>query len=232
MSDAFFSPVARFFLITLGFGLIGVVARSLFAEDLYNGANPYVQVEEIRIGDVIKLVVDEPVIIEYDYEADRDDHRTVKLAPDRQVFSFLPGADDDRSYVDKNRSKIRSRVRLRMHIGVRVTAIENGVIQFQGTRRLGYEQGRLEQQMQSTGFVSLRDIGRDRTVLSRNVADLQVMIVGRPNEQRENLPLKQEPGVNPGDPPVIKADMTDAEKQRLLLDYLNRLLGETGTVQP
>jgi flagellar L-ring protein precursor FlgH len=119
-----------------------------------------------------------------------------------------------------------------MHFGVRVAAIENGIIRFQGTRRLGYEQGRLEQQMQSSGFVSLRDIGRDRSVLSRNVADLQIVIIGRPQEQRENLQLKQEPPANPADPPVIRADMTDSEKQRLLLDYLNRLLGETGTVLP
>lgn len=208
------------------------LSGSVMAEDLYNGANPYVQVEEIRVGDVIKLVIDEPVVVEYDYEADRDDHRVVKLAPDRQVLPFLPGADDDRSYVDNNRSKIRSRVRLRMKMGVRVAAVENGVVQFQGIRRLAYEQGRLEQQMQATGFVALRDIGRDHTVQSASVADLQILVVGRPVEQRENLPLKQEPGAEPGDPPVIKADMSDEEKQRLLLNYLNRLLGETGTVQP
>lgn len=221
-----------FFQLVSSFGLISLTATSLCSEDLFNGSNPYVQKEEIRVGDVIKLVVDEPVIVEYDYEGDRDDHRTIKLAPDRQTLSFLPPVDDDRSYVDKNRSKIRSRVRLRMHFGVRVAAIENGIIRFQGTRRLGYEQGRLEQQMQSSGFVSLRDIGRDRSVLSRNVADLQIVIIGRPQEQRENLQLKQEPPANPADPPVIRADMTDSEKQRLLLDYLNRLLGETGTVLP
>ena len=227
MKTGFISTVNIFCFAVIGIAAFG----SIWSEDLYQGVNPYVQIEEVKVGDVIKLTVDEPVIIEYDYEGDSDDHRIVKLSPDKTLFSFLPGSDDDRSYVDKNRSKIRSRVRLRMNFAVRATAINNGVVELQGVRRLAYEQGRLEQQMQMSGFVSLKDVGRDRAIHSKSIANLQLMIVGRPIEQKENLQMKQAPGQNPGDPPVIKAEMNDTEKQRLLLQYLNRLLGETGTVQ-
>lgn len=207
---------------------------NLFGEDLFNGKNIYRQIEAVQVGDVLKLVVDEPVIVEYDYEGDSDDHRTVKLSPDRETFSFLKPIDDDRSFVDKNRSKIRSRVRLRMFMGVRISAINGDVIQFVGQRRLGYENGRLEQQIQSSGSIALRDVSQDRSIQSRHVAELQLMIAGRPIEQRENLQLKEDQthSADSNEPPKPSAEMNDLEKQQILLEYLNRLLGETGSAMP
>lgn len=207
---------------------------SLLGEDLFTGKNPYRQIEAVQVGDILKLVVDEPVIVEYDYEAAADDHRTVKLSPDRETFSFLKPIDDDRSFVDKNQAKIRSRVRLRMFMGVRISEINGDVIQFVGQRRLGYENGRLEQQIQSSGSIALRDVSQDRSIQSRHVAELQLMIAGRPREQRENLQLKEEQphSDTPNEPPKPSAEMSDSEKQQILLEYLNRLLGETGSVMP
>lgn len=217
---------------TTGVTGLSLSMPSLAAEDLYTGKNPYVQSDEIRVGEILKLVVDEPVVVEYEYEGDRDEHGVIKLAPDKQLFSFLPGATDERSFNDHARGKIRSRVRLRLNLAVRIAGIENGVARFDGGRRLGYEQSRLEQQMTVAGAVSLADIAKDRTVLSRHVADLNLVVKGRPAERRENLQLKQQPPSHDGELPQIKADMSDSEKQRALLQYLNRLLGETGTVVP
>lgn len=212
--------------------MLGLPPAILLAEDLFNGKNPYVQSDEIRVGEILKLVVDEPLVVEYEYEGSRDDHGVIKLAPDKQLFAFLPGATDERSFNDNVRGKIRSRVRLRLNLAVRIAGIENGVARFDGGRRLGYEQGRMEQQMTATGAISLADIAKDRTILSRHVADLNLVVKGRPAERRENLQLKQQPPFHEGELPQIKADMSDAEKQRALLQYLNRLLGETGTVVP
>lgn len=203
-----------------------------FADDLFSGRNPYVQSDDLRPGEVLKLVIDEPVVLEYEYESDRDDHSVIKLSPDKQILPFLPGASDDRSFTNKGRGKIRVRGRLRLNLAVRIAAIENGVVRFAGTRRLGYEEGRLTQTMQATGFVSVSDIARDHTVLSRSIADFTLTVRGAPVERRERIPLKTEPPAHEGEPPRIRADLSDAEKQRILLEYLNRLLGETGTVLP
>ncbi|MBI3395294.1 MAG: hypothetical protein HY042_05630 [Spirochaetia bacterium] len=60
------------------------------------------------------------------------------------------------------------------------------------------------------------------------MADLQVIIKGNPVFKSANVQMKQVPS---GEPNRTKpsAELSDAEKQKILLDYLNRILGEMNT---
>ena len=72
------------------------------------------------------------------------------------------------------------------------------------------------------------DIKSGRRVHSNDVPDFQVLVNGSPIPQNKDLPLKQVPGEEPGDPPQPSAELSDREREQLLLEYLNRILGESG----
>lgn len=214
--------------------LLPFVLRNAFlnAEDLWEDKNPYGISIELREGEILKLQIREPMVVDYLLEGDLMDEVQIKMVPDSKLFEFLPPADDTRTITEKKDARIRSRGRLVMDLAVTIQNIDQntGTVTFSGTKLLAYQQGTARQAVQVTGRINAGDIMPGKTVHSSRVADLQVVIQGGPDAQRDNIPMKQNPGENPGDPPQPSAELSDAEKQRILLEYLNRILGESGEV--
>ncbi|MBR31013.1 MAG: hypothetical protein CMN77_06840 [Spirochaetaceae bacterium] len=204
----------------------------LSAEDLWQDKNPYGISIELREGEILKLQIREPMVVDYLLEGDLTDEVQIKMVPDSKLFEFLPPADDTRTITEKKDARIRSRGRLVMDLAVTIQSIDQntGTVTFSGTKLLAYQQGTARQAVQVTGRINAGDIMPGKTVHSSRVADLQVVIQGGPDAQRDNIQMKQNPGENPGDPPQPSAELSDAEKQRILLEYLNRILGESGEV--
>lgn len=201
---------------------------ALSAQSLWEDHNPYNPASILRDGTILKLIVDEPVSVEYEYENNKDESITVKLVPDQTITDFLPPADVNRSITNKTTDKVKAtgRVQFRMAVSVNGNP-ENNTVTFSGSKLLAVEAGRSRQQIQVTGRIHVEDIQAGRMIQSEDIADLQIQIQGTPVPQDFNLPMKQEPGANPGDPAQPSANLTDAEKQQILLDYLNRILGES-----
>ncbi len=208
-------------------GAFALSMLSLAAADLWEDHNPYSEFGPVQAGTVLKLSVDEPFDILYEYEQDRDDRTTIKMKPDAKVTPFLPAADSDKSSTGKGRIRVRARSRLRFQVAVAVTATAPGeTVNFTGRRVLAYEAGRAVQQLEVRGSVHRGDISAKRQVRSNDTANLEVVIRGAPVRGNRELPMKTKPG-EPGQPPVPTAEMTEQEKQQLLLEYLNRILGES-----
>ncbi len=208
-------PLSLVLFILLGGGL-------LLGADLWRDHNPYSPFEALRAGTILKLVIDEPIVVEYEYEGEGDDKVKVKMVPDKGLSEFLPAANVSKSIQDKKKALVRARGRVKINLAVTVQSIANGTALISGTKVLAYESGKAVQQMQLTGRVSIRDINRSRMIRSRDVAELQLVIQGAPQKQSRNLPMK-----TTGNPPRPSAALTENEKQRLILEYLNRIFGET-----
>lgn len=205
---------------------IPIAALSLQADDLWIDHNPYSSVSSMQAGTVLKLSVDEPVLVEYEYEGNGQETATIKLTPDKNITEFLPAASEDRSIAINNRLRIRSHGRVKFNMAVSIQTVEGETLVIRGARQISYENGRARQDFQITGRVSRRDVSTDRTIRSNDVAELQIVMRGSPIPQNRNLPMKQIPGEN-GQPARPSATLTDQEKQQILLEYLNRILGET-----
>ncbi len=209
-------------MLTSGF----LLAVGLYGEDLWRDHNPYSSVSTLAAGSILKMDVDEPVLIEYDYDATSDEKAQIKLVPDKGITDFLPAANEDRSFNNQSRIRIRSKGRVKFQMAVTVAGVQGESIELRGARQLVYENGRARQEFQISGRVNRRDIASDRTVHSRSVADLQILLRGSPIPQTRNIPLRQIPGA-PGQPARTSAELSDQDKQQILLEYLNRILGET-----
>ena len=211
------------FLATVTFSVMVVLFLSvalrvglLNAEDLWQDKNPYGISIELREGEILKLQIREPMVVDYLLEGDLMDEVQIKMAPDSKLFEFLPPADDTRTITEKKDARIRSRARVVMDLAVTIQDIDQntGTVTFEGTKLLAYQQGTARQAIQVRGRVNAGDIMPGKTIHSSRVADLQVLIQGGPDAQRDNIQMKQNPGENPGDPPQPSAELSDAEKQQ------------------
>ena len=199
--------------------LVGGLVRG---EDLWEDHNPF-SPHRLAIGAVIKLNVDEPVIVEYSYDAKTDSNAVIKMKPDKKISEFLPPANVDKSIQGLKKIKIKAKGRVKFRMAVSVSKIiDNKTVEFSGTRVIAYEAGKARQEIQITGRVNTDDITKKRTVNSSMVAGLQILLRGKPIPQSKNIPMKRI-----GTPPKSAAELSDEEKQTLLLEYLNRILGES-----
>jgi len=220
-------------VLALGLALIMLLAMllalaaqagELRAQSLWVDHNPYNPNANLREGVILKLQVDEPLEMEYEYENTIDDEVVVKLQPDRNLTDFLPPVDTTKNTTTKKNNVIRADVRLQFRMAVTVSADpENNTVVFSGTKLLAYEGGRSRQQMQISGRVHIDDVSSGRTVRSQDVADLQLVIIGAPIRQDRELPMKQTEDED--GQPIPSAELSDEERERLLLEYLNRVLG-------
>lgn len=212
-------------------GLIGVLAlapRIVIGQNLWRDHNPYGAHQNLRQGTILKLEVDEPVQIRYEYENTTDEDVVIKIVPD-QKLTELPPTDNTKSITTKKTSNLKSWSRLRFNMAVTVQAdVENDTVTFTGTKLIAQEDGRTRQLIRVSGRVNTGDIKAGRRVHSNEVADFQILVNGSAIPQTKDLPLKQVPGDEPGDPPQPSAEMSDREREQLLLEYLNRILGESG----
>lgn len=205
-------------------GLAGLTAAA-GAQTLWQDHNPYRPNPNVRNGTILRLAVDEPVIIEYEYENLSDDTVTIKMNPDQKLTDFLQPADINKAVTEKddNRVRVRSRVTFRMAVRVDRDPRDDSV-SFSGVKLIAAEAGRSRQQIQISGSVHIDDIKPGRLVNSSDVADLQIVVQGAPIRQSLELPLKQVEGEVPGTTEP-SAELSAEERARILLEYLNRVLG-------
>ncbi len=204
-------------------------ASSVEAEDLWINHNPYAIEASLVPGSILKLHIDEAVQIEYQYGNLGDEATSVKMVPDKAITDFLPGVSVERSINQKHKKDLRSRGRIKLPMAIRVTQIHNdGSVDFTGRKLVAHENGDTRLDVRVTGSVNRADIGIDRSISSAAVADLTLQITGFPVEKNLGLPMKQIPSTDPDKPGTTpSAKLTEEEKQQILLDYLNRVLGES-----
>lgn len=197
------------------------ISSTLQSQTLWEDHNPYDSSPVLSAGTILKIEVDEPVKIEYEFVDNRDLSTSVKLVPDKTITDFLKPVDSSRSIVTKNKGRVISKNRVVFDMAVNVTGdISKEVVTFSGSKTLAMESGKQQQQIQIQGRVLKSDISSDRKIKSKNVSDLVISIRGAPIPVSANLPVKNEDGVS-------VAKISEAEKQKLIMDYINKVLGES-----
>ncbi len=221
----YFLSLRRSFFITI----LSIIYANNFlnAQSLWVDKNPYSGSAGIEEGSVVKVIVDEPVQLDFEYENGGDEKTTVNMKPDRNITDNLPPVDLDRSIISSTKKKIRNRNSLKFQMAVQVVELEpSGIARLQGRKVIGVESGDSSVEITLQGVVNLKDIRRSGIIKSGDIANLNMQIVGLPVKKSLNLPMKQIPGETAGET-LPSAKLSDEEKEEILLDYLNRILGET-----
>lgn len=199
--------------------LLLVVPVFLLAEDLWKDHNPYAGQTGLFPGAVLRLVVHEPVLVEYDYEDTSDTKATIKIVPDKKAADFLSDASSDQSQVGARKAKVRAKTALRLELAVLVQSVDGELATIRGQKNLIFENGRARQLFSVSGKVHRRDVAADRRIRSAQVADLELLVSGAPLPFQAGLTMKQ------GEDGQPSAELSKEEKERILLEHLNRILG-------
>ncbi len=201
-------------------------SRALWAQtSLWQDHNPYISA--VRSGDILEILVDENLVTDVDSKWERSDKLELKLYPDTKNLPFLNSSEQSRA--DNRNNKVR--YKLKDGLSFRIAGIvgearnDGRVYTLQATRNVRVD-GK-PAQVQLSALFDPRQV-KNRTVRSSQLAELAIVIVSEPPVVR-NTTINLKPPRNPADTtppqPVSTAELSEQEKQQILLRHLQQILG-------
>jgi flagellar L-ring protein FlgH len=206
----------------------------LVSQDLSNGSlwkdkNPYSASVEINNGDIIQIVFTEGIKTDYKVEYKSDSNYKIMSNPDKKMIPELNGFEADQSIARNNYGKSKTQGRVIGKMAARIVGLDtNGDnLEIEGRRETRFDNDR--QIITVKGTIARKDLGSTRSVDSSRVANLEINYIANPtprNLQNPDVGIKQEQ--NPDGTTTFKAELSEVEKQELILKYMKRMLGESG----
>lgn len=202
---------------------------SLASQSLWQDRNLYSVGQDIRVGSSIQVVIKDGFRGEYTYDGGKEDSFVIRSNPDKKFVNENPNFRSDRNITNRQTAKSRTVGRILGNMSVLITAIDQttGMLSLNGIREMGFDSGKTS--LKLSGKVSLKDLKEDRTVSSERVADLKIEYNAAPTKEELKDPdvqLKKRKNAN-GTAEIEKAELSESEKQKIILKNLKRLLGES-----
>lgn len=204
---------------------------------LWRDRNLYSPKQSIPPGTVIRILFKKGLKAEYEYESYKEDEHKIRSSPDKKVVSDIMPYYSDRSIAKEKNAKTKSNAKFLGAMSVIVQAYDtnntNHSIPISGKRSVIFDKDN-EHVLELSGLISPMDIKKERTITSDKVANLTITLNSAPKDKKlEGIELK--PVYNPDgtlavDPDgneMKKAELYETEKQRIMLEYLKRMLGES-----
>ncbi|TGK55976.1 flagellar biosynthesis protein FlgH [Leptospira wolffii] len=212
------------FFTTLSLSILGLIAQE---QSQWQDKNPYSRMQNLKVGTSVFVRVREGFAAEFEIESTADENITIKAVPDKKIIPDNPAYNTDRTIVRKNKGKIKSLGKLKGNLTAIVTAIDpaTGLLTLQGQRSSTFNGE--PSSVILTGRVSPEFLSRDNTVDADRIADLQLQFTGRIQPKNLQPPIALKTVNNPDGTVTVKAELSEEEKQRYILEQLNRLLGES-----
>jgi flagellar basal body L-ring protein FlgH len=148
---------------------------------------------------------------------DNTSKSAVASNPDMTITGFLPKVASDRKVNNQDKTQFQGKGKLTFSLATRVqNRLPNGLFEISGSRT--YTFSGVTSIITVAGFVDPAMI-KGRNIDSRNVADFTLTIRG----VKEGIRLQRDP-LKEGD--TASTSLTEQEKQQIIIDYLQKMLGE------
>jgi flagellar L-ring protein precursor FlgH len=218
----------KYLLIPLAV-ILGTILYAQESGNILNGRNPYSSSVGIQRGDIITIVFREGLKAEYEAEYKSNSDQKIRSNPDKKMIPEMNGFESDRSIGKNSQAKSKTNGKLVGRMAATVTSIENSGESFEveGRREVRFDNER--QFISIRGTVARKDFQSDRTVDYNQIANLELVYSGNPsprNLQNPDIGLKTIQ--NPDGTTSVSSELSDTEKQEILLRYMRRMLGESG----
>lgn len=215
-----------------------IVIFTLGAEQnsLWVDSNPYSTGQSgLQVGAIVRIVLRDGIKADYMYESGKEESMTLKSAPDKKIVPELMGFNADRSITGKKIGKEKSNNKIVGSMSAQVTGQdESGNLLVSGFRESIFDTGKSS--LKISGKVSPGDIRDGNSVDSDRIAELKLEYVASPIEKNLKDPdIQLKPALDPKGRPIIgsdgqpvqKAELSETEKQKIILKNIKRLLGES-----
>lgn len=226
-----FFEIGKFSIVLLaGVALTKILqSQELRSNSLWLDKNPYSSSQELQNGDILTVQFKEGLKVEYQSEYKADSDHKIMANPDKKILEEAQGFTSDQSIARNSNAKSKSQGKIIGSLSVRVVGIDTAGdnLEVEGRRETRFDNDR--QLLSVRGTISRKNIGSDRIIDYSKIANLEINYVGNPTPrvlQNPDIGLKQVQ--NPDGTSEFKAELSNTEKQELLLRYMKRLLGESG----
>ncbi|MCK6380189.1 MAG: flagellar basal body L-ring protein FlgH [Leptospiraceae bacterium] len=216
-----------FFLKYFFFSLL-YFSFSLFSQSLWIDTDPYSSGQKIKVGSVIKVVLKDGLKSEYEFEGKKDESHTIKSIPDKKIVSDLTPFNSDRSLAKKKNGKSKSSGKILGSLSVLVTEIDpnTGNLIIAGTKETYIDKEK--NVLRLTGIASPKDLKEDKIISSDLIANLKMEFQGSISEEILTSPdVRLKETKNPDGSVSVKAELSENEKQEIILKNLKKMLGES-----
>lgn len=211
------------------FFVLLIVSNSfLFADSLWKDKDPYSYPKNISPGSVIKVVLKQGLKVEYESEYKATFDNDIKTVPDKKLVPDLPAYNSNSTYMRSKVGKSKSAGKVLGVMAVLVTSVDpgSGNLELEGNKNFNLEEERMS--LRLTGTISPEDLDKNRFISSDLIANLRVEFLGTLNPKNLNSPNIQMKQIqNPDGTVTEKAEISEKEKQEIILKNIKRLLGES-----
>ncbi len=212
----------RFARLTIVMAACAVLfCGAALGKSIWTDKNIYSSGESLKVGDIVSVQVDDISQLRFTMALADSNSFNLSSRPDAGITGFLPKVNSERKINNTDKTEVSGRGNLKIVIGSRVTErLNDGTCRITGVR--SYSFNGAANQFAVSGVIDPASV-KGRTVHSRDVAEFRLDIRG----------LKEVPGLNitrpaPGPDESATSSLTEAEKQRIIVDYLNKMLREMG----
>jgi flagellar L-ring protein FlgH len=210
---------------------LGLISQSLWVD-----TNPYSTGQAgMKKGMILKVLLKDGIKAEYKYESGKDETVSIKFSPDKKSIPENMGYNFDKSITGVKNGKEKSTSKIIGSMAATVMDIdENGNLIINGTKETKFDKGKSS--LKISGRVSPQDLKEGNSILSDLVADLVLEYNASPIDKtltdpdiqmKPALDYKGKPIIGPDGKQVEKAELSESERQKIILKNIKKLLGES-----
>lgn len=190
----------------------------LSAASIWQERNIYSAAESLREGDTVTVEINDMSRLRYDLTVDNKNTSAVNTDPDQTITAFLPSVSASKDISNSDNVEISSRSNMTMRIAVSVAGrAANGNYTIQGLRQ--YVVNGVASGIAVSGEINPKSI-QGNTVKSESVINFRMVITTTRQGLGMNLTRQLEQDG------TATTDLTEEEKQRIITDYLQKMLDE------
>lgn len=202
----------------------------LFSQDLWNERGEiFTDSKAFPVGTVVEIVFTEPFLLNYQSSLQRQTQKQVQ-SPDvqSQIFDFFPKLSLNATSRESGNVTATAGRNFRGSIAGTIQAFDAQTQNYRVSATHGMVVNGKSDTVQVSGTVHWKDLGKDRTVGSKRVANIQITYAGhvitrgKVFTERDFSTL----GITQTTNNTNTAQLTDQKKRELFLEYFNILLNE------
>jgi len=200
--------------------LAGFVPADAPAKSLWVDKNVYSSSENLQVGDILSVRINDVSSMRFSVSSSDASGFTITARPDSTLTGYLPKVSADKKVAGNEKTEVTERGSMTLVMGSRITRKNaDGTYEITGTRE--YSFNGVANRFTLTGVIDALSV-KGRTVDSKDIANFRLEVRGM-KEGAAGLEIRRPPLK---EKESAKADMKEDEKQRIILDYLNKILKE------
>ena len=196
---------------------VAFFAAFAFGATIWQDRDIYSTDRNLQVGDIILVNVRDLSKLKFQISLNNNSSSDILSNPDVTITGFLPKISSNKNIKNNESTNYNGNSKLEFSIAARITGRQqNGMSTINGSRT--YSFNGVTNSVQVTGVIDPKQLSAG-TINSEQVADFRIQIT----ERKDGLTITKPPIAEGA---TASAELTEPEKQQILVDYLEKMIRE------